>query len=37
MTDEPLRKSMGSKAKDSIQRFSIEDIGAKYYDFIIPK
>ncbi len=37
MTDESLRKSMGSKAKDSIQRFSIENIGAKYYDFLIPK
>lgn len=37
MTDEPLRKSMGSKANDSIQKFSIDNIGAKYYDFIIPK
>ena len=37
MSDEPLRKAMGSKAKDLIQKFSLENIGAKYYDFIILK
>ena len=37
MSDEPLRNKMSSKARESIQKFSIENIGAKYKDFILGK
>jgi len=35
MVDASLCKKIGSKARKSIQKFSLENIGAKYYNFII--
>jgi GalNAc-alpha-(1->4)-GalNAc-alpha-(1->3)-diNAcBac-PP-undecaprenol alpha-1,4-N-acetyl-D-galactosaminyltransferase len=35
MSDEPLRVKMGSKARVSIQKFSAETIGSKYYNLIL--
>jgi GalNAc-alpha-(1->4)-GalNAc-alpha-(1->3)-diNAcBac-PP-undecaprenol alpha-1,4-N-acetyl-D-galactosaminyltransferase len=37
MVDTQLRKEMGSKAIESIQKFSINNIGAKYFSFIMGK
>jgi len=35
MTDKSLREMMGSKAKESIKKFSLESIGLKYREFIL--
>ena len=37
MGDEPLRTKMGAKARKSIQKFSVENIGGKFNDFILGK
>lgn len=34
MNDEDLRGRMGAKGRETIQEFSIEKIGAKYYSFV---
>lgn len=35
MGDEPLRVKMGLRAKESIQKFSVDTIGLKYYNLIL--
>lgn len=35
MVDGPLRLKMGLKAKESIQKFSVETIGSKFYNLIL--